>query len=435
MYRRPLQMAARLSGSIALAVVVSGCGMLAGPSEREVVAGMIDQAATTYDSLNAAVDSAVSIRSTMSAEFRVVAGQMEADIAAFNDLADELPASGELADAAETFAQAANLSASLLGDGAIDVASEVNRTQVAPKYAALQRQLAIRQEEVGAFDGGSTWWVWLVAIPLVVFVAYVVIQRRRPTLEDLLGQSKAAPQPEIRTEPGATANRRKRPVPLDQRPSSGEQVPTRHLPPPIGDVEPPPARSNEPALQPALSSAPAGRQNLSPATEPAPVTSNAPIRNPEAIHSVRGGLRTVELRGIIDAALATMVDTGWEVAIECPDVSVLVDPLRMRRLLSNLLLSATAHGAEHIGLVAVIVEDRVEVNVGHDGSLLEGMTDAADVPPEVEHQLTVARQLLAGMHADARWTDWRGVSLYTMELVRGPDEVAGHDLPTATSAD
>jgi hypothetical protein len=66
------------------------------------------------------------------------------------------------------------------------------------------------------------------------------------------------------------------------------------------------------------------------------------------------------------------------------------------------------------------------VNVGHDGTLLGDETNRAsssDMPPEVEHQLTVARQLLAGMHAEVRWSRWRGVSLYTIELVRGPEEV------------
>jgi hypothetical protein len=141
----------------------------------------------------------------------------------------------------------------------------------------------------------------------------------------------------------------------------------------------------------------------------------------------------VDLRGIIDAALATVVDAGWEVAVECPDVHVLVDPLRMRRLLSNLLLSATAHDAQHIGLVAVIEGDKVEVNVGHDGSLLHDVEDGVE-PPEVDHQLTVARQLLGGMHSDVKWTSFDKVSLYTIGLVRGPDDESDSGRTLATSA-
>lgn len=423
---RTMRMAARLAGLVAVASVASGCGLLAGPSEPEAVASMIEQASTTNEAFGAALDLAVSTRSTMSADFRTAAGQMETAITDFNELSRNLNSTSEVRDAAEDYAQAANLAAGLLADGAIDVAAEVGRTQVEPKYAALQSLLTIRQEEVGEVRSGPSWWPWLFGLPLVAFVVYVVVQRRRPSLEDLLAQPNAVRQPEIRNEPGANANRRKRPIPLDQR-DDRSAAPPRDLPPPIGDrndrpVEPTPAR--------AFGAAPPERH---PQANGSPPT--GPVRNPEAIHSVKGGLRTVELRGIIDAALATMADAGWEVAIECPDVSVLVDPLRMRRLLSNLLLSATAHGAEHIGLVAVIVEDRVEVNIGHDGSLLDGAPETTQRPPEVEHQLTVARQLLAGMHADARWTNWRGVSLYTIELVRGPDEVKGHDVPAAASAD
>ena len=429
MTRPSLRTVSRMTGAIALAMILSGCGLLAGPSEGKVVAGMIDQATTTHNSLNATINYAVTSRSTMSTDFRALAGRLESDLAAFNELAGDLRSTDEIVDGAEGFAQAVNLAAGLLDDGAIEVASEVSRTQVVPKYTSLQSLLTARQEEIGGPDSGATWWAWLFGIPLAVLVVFVIVQRRRPTLEDLLAQSNAVPQPEIRSEPGARADRRRRPVPFDQRPPREEQVaPSRPIPPPIGEVD-------SPARRPEDSRTSASPKTLRDATPPRPKLQAGPVRNPEAIHSVRGGLRTVELRGIIDAALATMVDAGWEVAIECPDVSVLVDPLRMRRLLSNLLLSATAHGAEHIGLVAVIVGDRVEANVGHDGSLLDGVPDTTDGPPEVEHQLTVARQLLAGMHADARWTNWRGVSLYTMELVRGPDEVAGHDRPLAATAD
>ena len=433
---RMTRLVSRLAALIALASVASGCGLLAGPSEREVVASMIDQAATVNQSLGATVTYAATSRSTMSPEFRVLAEKLDSDLSDFNDLTDDLRSTDEIADAAKGFAQATNLATGLLGDGSIDVASDVSRTQVEPKYTTLQALLTARQEEIGEPGSGARWWLWFVAIPLIGFAGYVFIQRRRPTLEHLLAQPNAVPQPEIRSEPEGKENRRKRLASQDQ---SGEAdvslIAGLELPPPIGDTIYRPAGPEQPEQDHRASASPASPGEPAMSNHLDPRSHAGPLRNPEALHSVRGGLRTVELRGIIDAALATMVDAGWEVAIECPDVSVLVDPLRMRRLLSNLLLSATAHGAEHIGLVAVIVEDRVEVNVGHDGSLLEGVTDTTETPRDVDHQLTVARQLLAGMNARARWSNWRGVSLYTIELVRGPDEVAGHDVAAAASVD
>ncbi len=401
MKTRSSRTAFRSAGVLMLAVGLGGCGLLAGPSEAETVALLLDTSSRIQSSVDQLVSLASSTGQTMSEEFRANSARVEATIEDFNEATDHVEDDVLLRSEAEAYAQAANLVTGLLADGTIDVAAEVMRTQVTPRYQTLRERLLTRQAELGGADTGSNTWLVVIGIAAVAFGTFVMVQRRRPTLVDKLTTPATAPVPVPRPTTKLPEGRTPEPE-VFTSPLSGVHLPE------IGHHEP---------------------------RNPAPAPTG-PVRNPEALHSVRGGLRTVELKGIIDAALATIVDAGWEVAIECPPVHVLVDPLRMRRLLSNLLLSATAHGAEHIGLVAVIVGDKVEINVGHDGSLLRGISeDASSPPPEVDHQITVAKQMLGGMHAEVRWTNWRGVSLYTIELVRGPDEPADDVDRLAANAD
>lgn len=367
-----------------LAVLVSSCGGLAGANEAETVASMITAIDATHSDLTRAVTVASASGQTMSAESRQIISAASDALVAFNEAADDFRGEAALEEAAEGYAQSADLVLGLLEEGNVAVAAEVAATQTDVKYASVAGGLRSRLDALGGepSSGGITRAV-VVAV-IITGAAAVTLSRMRPGGE------------------------------------AGQQLP----PPPRHPEELPPFPTSSFPDDPinALSSnlPPIGMQPIRP---PEPT---GPVRNPEAVHSIKGGLRTVELEGIIEAALATVTNTGWEVAIQCPSVRVLVDPLRMRRLLSNLLLSATAHDAEHLGLVAEIVGDRVEVNVGHDGTLLGDeakRASSSDIPPEVEHQLTVARQLLAGMHAEVRWSRWRGVSLYTIELVRGPEEV------------
>jgi hypothetical protein len=367
-----------------LAFVISSCGALGGPTEADTVAAMIQHSEASQTNLTRAVAIATSSGQTMSAEAQSALTSAEQALLAFNESTDSFEGAASLEEIAQGYAQSANLVLGLLAEGNVDVAAEVTRTQLTVKYPALNTALRARQNELGGPPSSGPGAPLAILAVVAAGIAALALTRLRSKGEKADESPRSTPT---------------RPEALSSFPTSGiPEDPLLELKsdlPPIGS-------------EPAKPAAPTG-----------------PLRNPEATHSVRGGLRTVELEGIIDAALATVSNTGWEVAIQCPTVHVLVDPLRMRRLLSNLLLSATAHGAEHIGLVAEIVGDRVEVNVGHDGSLLadRGSADDTDVPPEVEHQLTVARQLLQGMHAEVRWTRWRGVSLYTVELVRGPEEI------------
>jgi hypothetical protein len=365
-----------------LAVLLSSCGALAGPGEAETIASMVSNLDATQSNLTRAVTIASSSGQTMSVESRGAIDAATTALTAFNDATDDFDGEASIAQAAEGYAQSANLVLQLLGEGNVAVAAEVTTTQVDVKYLTVGSSLRTRLDALGGPPASSGMTRMVVVAVIIAGVAALALWRMRPG--EKADEHEAAPP--------------RRPEELSSFQSSFPDDPINSLSsdlPPIGSQ---PSRPPEPT---------------------------GPVRNPEAVHSVKGGLRTVELEGIIEAALATVTNTGWEVAIQCPDVRVLVDPLRMRRLLSNLLLSATSHQAEHIGLVAEIVGDRVEVNVGHDGTLLANEpkdAPSADTPPEVEHQLTVARQLLAGMHAEVRWSRWRGVSLYTIELVRGPEE-------------
>ncbi len=367
-----------------LAVLLSSCGALAGPGEAETVDSMIAALDDTHANLTRAVTVAASSGQTMSPEARGFITAAAGGLVAFNEATDEFTGDATLGQAAEGYAQSANLVLGLLDEGNIDVAVEVTATQVEVKYATLTSGLRTRLDALGGPPSSSGITRVVVVAVIIAGVAALALSRMRP---------------------GGTGD--EPPAPAARRPEENSSFPSSPFP-------------DDPISSLSSDLPPIGSQ---PSRPPEPT---GPVRNPEAVHSVKGGLRTVELEGIIEAALATVTNAGWEVAIQCPEVRVLVDPLRMRRLLSNLLLSATSHQAEHIGLVAEIVGDRVEVNVGHDGNLLAKEPrdgPSSDTPPEVEHQLTVARQLLAGMHAEVRWSRWRGVSLYTIELVRGPEEV------------
>jgi hypothetical protein len=367
-----------------LALLASSCGVLAGPSEAETIASMISAIDATHSNLTRAVTAASSSGQTMSAESRQLISVASDALVAFDEAVDDFRGEAALEEAAGGYAQSANLVLDLLEEGNVAVAAEVAATQADVKYTSVAGRLRTRLDALGGPPSSSGTTRVVVVAVIIAGTAALALSRMRP---------------------GGDAAEQLPPPP--RHPEGPAAFPTSSFP-----EDPINALSSD---LPPIGSQP------SPAPEP-----TGPVRNPEAVHSVKGGLRTVELEGIIEAALATVTNTGWEVAIQCPSVRVLVDPLRMRRLLSNLLLSATAHDAEHLGLVAEIVGDRVEVNVGHDGTLLgdraTGPPDS-DIPPEVEHQLTVARQLLAGMHAEVRWSRWRGVSLYTIELVRGPEEV------------
>ena len=367
-----------------LAVLLSSCGALAGPGEAATVAAMVGNLDATQSNLTRAVTIASSSGQTMSAESREAIAAASTALTAFNEATAAFDGEAALEQAAEGYAQSANLVLGLIEEGNVAVAVEVAATQVDVKYLTVGSSLRTRLDALGGPPSSSGMARVVVVAVIIAGVAALALWRMRPGGE---AEEQVSAPP-------------RRPEELSSFQSSFPDDPINALSsdlPPIGS-------------QPSRPPAPTG-----------------PVRNPEAVHSVKGGLRTVELEGIIEAALATVTNTGWEVAIQCPNVRVLVDPLRMRRLLSNLLLSATSHQAEHIGLVAEIVGDRVEVNVGHDGTLLaKEPKDAPSsvTPPEVEHQLTVARQLLAGMHAEVRWSRWRGVSLYTIELVRGPEETS-----------
>ncbi|MDH4115989.1 MAG: hypothetical protein OEX04_11050 [Acidimicrobiia bacterium] len=380
---RPL-IARHVGALMLLAMLTTSC--LAGPSEASSVSTMLDAAEKTHLALGTALGVAVNTGQTMSEEFRSAQAQAAAELTAFNAATADFKGEQAIKDAGESYAQAANLVLGLLEDGTTDVASEVKRTQADVKFDLVHDLLAARQNDLGGpTDGRSASPILKVVFGLIGLAAVVGVALR----------VRAAMEPDAEEEP-----------------------PSQHV--------------YDPRQPDAFSS------SLPTELEEAETDPDAPPRNPEALHSVRGGLRTVELPGIIEAALATVNNAGWDAAVDCPDVRVMVDPLRMRRLLTNLLLSATAHGAEHIGLVATIEGDKVEVNVGHDGSLLDGYTEAAareNPPKEVDHQLNVARQLLNGMHADVRWTAWRGVSLYTVELVRGPEEGADEQTAVAQFVD
>jgi hypothetical protein len=134
---------------------------------------------------------------------------------------------------------------------------------------------------------------------------------------------------------------------------------------------------------------------------------------------------TTDLKGVIEASLAAISDTGWDAAIDCPQVGVLVDPVLLRRVLANLLQSANAHGAENIGIVTHVEGDRVKVSIGDDGKVGPPSPGSEwrlglphPVSGEVEHQLTVSRQLLHGMDASVSWSRLGEISLYTVDLKR-----------------
>jgi signal transduction histidine kinase len=140
----------------------------------------------------------------------------------------------------------------------------------------------------------------------------------------------------------------------------------------------------------------------------------------DASRAARGGIRNADLAGVVEAALAQVEKTGWEVALDIPDFSVAADPLRLRRVIGNLLLSATSHGAEHIGIVAEEEDGAIVISIGDDGSVSEAEpVNEYGHPAEVDHQIGVARQLLAGMSAEVDWICLDGVSLYVLHLARG----------------
>jgi signal transduction histidine kinase len=159
--------------------------------------------------------------------------------------------------------------------------------------------------------------------------------------------------------------------------------------------------------------------------QPVPTTVGPPPSGQETSRAARRRAMTTELKGVIEASLASISDTGWDAAIECPSVGVLVDPILLRRVLANLLQSANAHGAENIGIVTQVEGDRVKVSIGDDGDVgppspgSEWRIGTAEpVSAEVEHQLTVSRQLLQGMDAKVTWSRMGEISLYTVDLKR-----------------
>lgn len=140
--------------------------------------------------------------------------------------------------------------------------------------------------------------------------------------------------------------------------------------------------------------------------------------------------RSADLRGVIEAAVASVENTGWRIAVHAPEMDVLVDPLRLRTVLGNLLMSATLHGARHIGVVAELDDGKVYISIGDDGDISHDGPDVvsanpgARLPQEVDHQLTVANSLLEASGAEVSWMRVEGVSLYVVELQPSPETLS-----------
>ncbi len=183
-----------------------------------------------------------------------------------------------------------------------------------------------------------------------------------------------------------------------------------------------PAPAPTPAVVPAGAPAP-----LEPATEVQPAPETAPAARPVLTEPNHNRLRATTLRDVLEAAVSGVADGGWEVTLDSPDVKVMADPLRLRRLLSTLLLSATAHAPSHVGIVAAVDGDAVTLSIGDDGPTdasgndLPPSMDPDDAPSGVAHQLAVARQLADAMNGSVSWIRHAGVSLYTVTLGRADD--------------
>lgn len=152
-------------------------------------------------------------------------------------------------------------------------------------------------------------------------------------------------------------------------------------------------------------------------------------RSPTLVEDVpRSRLQATNLRDVLEAAISRVNDGGWEITLDSPDVKVTADPLRLRRLVGTLLLSATMHQPDHIGVVANVAGDRVILSVGDDGQKdsnnneLPESAMAGDAPAEIGHQLTVARQIAEHMQGSVDWLRFDGVSLYTVDLQVAEDE-------------
>jgi signal transduction histidine kinase len=142
---------------------------------------------------------------------------------------------------------------------------------------------------------------------------------------------------------------------------------------------------------------------------------------------------TISLKGIDIAPLIreTAVRVRWgdkTVEIDVPELAALVDPLRLRQILRNLMVNAVRYGGDRIRISARQVGSEVIVDVADDG---EGIThefredifapyrrahDRAGLPGSVGLGLAVSRRLARLMNGDLTYSPADSWSTFALRL-------------------
>jgi signal transduction histidine kinase len=84
-----------------------------------------------------------------------------------------------------------------------------------------------------------------------------------------------------------------------------------------------------------------------------------------------GALSVVSEATDLAAALASVTEpwlrSGRQIAVDCPPLDVIADPLRLRQILRNLVSNAVRHGGSNLGILATRFGERVGITVADDG--------------------------------------------------------------------
>ncbi|MBT8197473.1 MAG: HAMP domain-containing histidine kinase, partial [Acidimicrobiia bacterium] len=137
--------------------------------------------------------------------------------------------------------------------------------------------------------------------------------------------------------------------------------------------------------------------------------------------------REVGLREAIESVLTEPMFADIHLS-DCPQVSVVADPLRVRQVVRNLLTNAKRYGGPTIRMLATCSDAQAAIEVRDDGSPIpledrsgifepyhrSGMIDG--VPGSLGLGLTVARRLAALMDGEVTYDHDGGESVFTFTL-------------------
>jgi hypothetical protein len=326
-----------------------------GADEAAALVALEAQSSAVHTSITEAVSTAQAAGASSGAALD--AAQRAGDaVAAFEEAARREALTEEVERAAHFLADSSRAALDLLAAGDPDGAAALTTTVLADDIAALRGQLSARRSELGpdAFETGGP-NVGLIAGIVVTAILAAGLARAKRTIDA----------------------RREGP----DKPVHAETAP-------------------------------------GPAHEPVVTTSPAPpsvANDSGAAPQVRMVAASVPLAQVVEIAVESMEHGTWEVAMDVAPVHVFAEPLKLRRLLNNLLLNATALHASHVGILGEIEGERVILTVGSD-SVFETEHPHGTVPPEIDHQLTFGRQLMEPMGARIDWELFEGVSIFTIDL-------------------